>query len=58
MKYTKWNEENLEMFFQDNCIEDDDLFNLLKGREAILEMDTAGDGKKETELTIKMRMTD
>ena len=58
MKYTKWNEDKLEEFFENNFIEDEELFNYLKDKEAVLEMDTNEelDCNKETELTIKLKM--
>jgi hypothetical protein len=58
MKYIKWTEKKLEQFFEDNFIEDDELYEMLKGREAVLKMDTNPKAKRnETELTIIMRMT-
>lgn len=37
MKYIKLTEEYLDKFFEDNTIEDDNLFDCLKDREGIIE---------------------
>ena len=59
MEYIRCNEENLEKFFEEQQIEDDDLFEFLKGREAILEMDTNKESKDHNmELTIKLLLGD
>lgn len=56
-KYILWTEKKLDKFFEDNSIEDDGLFDFLKGREAILEMHTNIDlPDNDTELTIKTIM--
>lgn len=37
MKYIKFTEEYLEKFFDDNAIEDDNLFDCLKDRKGTIE---------------------
>lgn len=37
-KYTIWTEKKLDKFFDDNFLEWDELYELLKGNEAILKI--------------------
>jgi hypothetical protein len=59
MKFIKFTEEYLEKFFEDNVIEDDNLYEFLKGREGIIEETTLQDKDDKEEhmiLDIKIKM--
>jgi len=64
MKSIKFTEEYLEKVFEDNAIEDDNLFDCLKGREGTIEeieSDRFDDENSDSEnehmvLTIKLKM--
>jgi hypothetical protein len=64
MKFIKFNNAFLEQFFEENFIEDDDLYNFLKDREGIIEHDTKTkiDNQDPKEgymiLNIKIKLTD
>lgn len=61
MKAIKFTEKYLEKFFEDNFIEDENLFECLKGREGIIEeTDESFENEKDEHmvLQIKLKMKD
>jgi hypothetical protein len=56
VKFKKFTEKYLDTFFQDNWIEDDNLFEFLKGREGILTVEE--DNEDEMILNIKIKLTE
>jgi len=60
MKKIKFTEKYLEKFFEDNFIEDEELFNCLKDREGIIketsnQFDNEGDEHMVLEIKLLMR---
>ena len=59
MEAIKFTEDFLEKFFEDNTIEDDNLFDCLKGREGVIEETDesfANGGEEHMVLQIKLLM--
>lgn len=60
MKVVKFTEEFLNNFFEDNFIEDENLFDCLKGREGTIEEVGEGfeDSRRHMMLRINLLLTD